>query len=60
MFGQSQTDVLEKMDRPDQLISQIGISGRAFNSDMSEKHSLERKIHHAENDKTQSEDWVSK
>ncbi|AXX58461.1 hypothetical protein FORC53_0122 [Vibrio vulnificus] len=25
MFGQSQTDVLEKMDRPDQLIFQIGI-----------------------------------
>ncbi|WP_425265045.1 helix-turn-helix domain-containing protein [Vibrio vulnificus] len=28
--------------------------------DMSKMHSLERKIHHAENDKTQSEDWVSK
>ncbi|WP_333014613.1 hypothetical protein, partial [Vibrio vulnificus] len=26
MFGQSQTDVLEKMDRPDQLIFQIGIT----------------------------------
>ncbi|EOB4963803.1 TPA: hypothetical protein I7203_14945 [Vibrio vulnificus] len=26
MFGQSQTDVLEKMDRPDQLIFQIGMS----------------------------------
>ncbi|HAS8612304.1 TPA: hypothetical protein I7785_13490, partial [Vibrio vulnificus] len=26
MFGQSQTDVLEKLDRPDQLIFQIGIS----------------------------------
>ncbi len=26
MFGQSQTDVLEKMDRPEQLIFQIGIS----------------------------------
>ncbi len=25
MFGQSQTNVLEKLDRPDQLIFQIGI-----------------------------------
>ncbi|ARN67287.1 transposase-like protein [Vibrio vulnificus] len=25
MFGQSQTDVLEKLDRPEQLIFQIGI-----------------------------------
>ncbi len=36
MFGQSQTDVHEKMDRPDQLIFQIGITQIPSSSQTSE------------------------